>query len=146
LEVTLKEIKVRSKQYLMSSDANKMFAACKAFAVANNWQVSIAIVDDAGYILQVERLDGAVVQSPEIAILKARTAAISRVPTKSLEDVVTERPATTTFPGRLPVQGGVPIIYKGECLGGIGVSGVKSFEDEQVAIAGLKLWSEQQIE
>jgi glc operon protein GlcG len=137
---------VRSKQYLTSSDANKMLAACKAFAAANTWQVSIAIVDEAGYVLQVERLDGAIVQTPEIAILKARTAAILRVATKALEEVVTERPATVTFPGRLPVQGGVPILYKGECLGGIGVSGVKSFEDEQVAIAGLKLWSEQQIE
>jgi glc operon protein GlcG len=82
-------------------------------------------------------LDGAQGQSAAIATLKAQTAAAARTPTKVLEDVVQERPATAAFPGRLAVQGGVPIMHQGECVGGVGVSGVKSHEDEQVAKAGL---------
>ena len=112
-------------------------AACKIVASQNQWNVSIAIVDEAGYLLRLERLDGAVLQSPEIAILKAKTAALSRVPTKALEEVVKERPSTVSFPNRLSVQGGLPILYEGECIGGVGVSGVKSHEDETVAGAGI---------
>lgn len=85
----------------------------------------------------MERSDGAPLQSAQVAILKARTAALSRGATKALEDVVKDRPATIAFPGRLPVQGGVAIMYQGYCVGGIGVSGVKSQEDELVASAGL---------
>jgi glc operon protein GlcG len=128
---------MRNKPCLTASDAQKIMVACKNTAEQKNWSVSIAIVDDGGYLVHLERLDGAVLQSAEVAILKARTAALSRGPTKSLEEVVKDRPATVTFPGRLPVQGGVPLIYKGECIGGIGVSGVKSHEDEYVANAGL---------
>lgn len=95
------------------------------------------MVDEGGYLIRLERMDGAGLQSPEIATAKARTAALSRVPTKALEDVTKERVATVVFPGRLPVQGGLPIFYKGECVGGIGVSGVKSPEDEQIASAGV---------
>jgi uncharacterized protein GlcG (DUF336 family) len=113
-----------------------MMVACKAEAARNNWKVSIAVVDEGGYLLHLERLDGAGLQSPEIATLKARTAAIGRCPTKLLEDIAKDRPGTLTFPGRLPVQGGIPLFYEGECVGGIGVSGVKSPEDEQVALAG----------
>jgi len=99
--------------------------------------VAIAVVDEGGYLIQLERMDGAVLTSPEIAALKAKTAALARVPTKFLEDVTKERVATVVFPGRLPVQGGLPIFHEGECVGAIGVSGVKSPEDEQIAKAGL---------
>jgi glc operon protein GlcG len=125
------------KQCLTSLDAARMMNACKEAAVSNGWPVSIAIVDEGGYLLHAERLDGAPLPSVEIAMLKARTAALSRQATKTLEDRIKERPATAAFPGRLPIQGGVPILYEGECLGGIGVSGVQSHEDEQVASAGL---------
>ena len=114
-----------------------ILAACKAEAEKNQWKVSIAVVDEGGYLLHIERADGAPLPSAEIAQLKAKTAAIAKTPTKALEDVVKERPAVGLMPGRLPVQGGLPIIYKGECVGGIGVSGVKSPEDEIVAKAGL---------
>ncbi len=126
-----------SKYCLAAADAQKIVAACKAAAQSKKWDVSIAVVDDAGYLMHLERLDGAVLQSPEVATLKARTAAISRGTTKGLEEVVKDRPATATFPGRLPVQGGVPVIFRGQCVGGIGVSGAKSHEDEEVAKAGL---------
>jgi uncharacterized protein GlcG (DUF336 family) len=111
--------------------------AGKLEAIKNNWKVSIAVVDEGGYLLHLERMDGATLPSPEIATMKARTAALSRVPTKVLEDITKERAATLMFPGRLPVQGGLPILYEGECVGGIGVSGVKSAEDEQITSAGL---------
>jgi glc operon protein GlcG len=130
---------MRSKHCLTASDAQKIIVACNDAAQKNSWKVSVAIVDEGGYLIRLERLDGASLHSPELAFLKARTAALSRVPTKFLEELVKERPATIAFPGRLPVQGGVPVIYKGECIGGIGVSGAASPEDEQVANAGLAI-------
>jgi glc operon protein GlcG len=123
---------------LSAADAQKIVAACKIEAEKNKWNVSIAIVDDGGYLIHLERIDGAAGQSAAVATLKAQTAAAARTPTKALEDVVKERPAMAAFPGRLAVQGGLPILHQGECVGGVGVSGVKSFEDEQVAAAGLR--------
>lgn len=127
---------MRTKSTLSAADAATMMAAAKAEAVKNNWLVTIAVTDEAGYLLALERMDGAPLPSAEIAFLKAKTAAIAKAPTKVLEDVVKDRPAVGLMPGRLPVQGGVPVMYNGECVGGIGVSGVKSPEDEVVAIAG----------
>jgi len=123
---------------LTASDAEKIVTACKVEAVKNNWNVSIAVVDDGGFLVLLERLDGAVGQSALIATCKAQTAAATRTPTKALEEIVKVRPATVAFPGRVAVQGGLPIIYQGECVGAVGVSGAKSNEDEQVAAAGLK--------
>jgi glc operon protein GlcG len=96
------------------------------------------VVDDGGFLVHLERLDGAVGQSAAIATAKAQTAAATRTPTKVLEEIVKERPATVAFPGRVAVQGGLPIMHQGECVGAVGVSGVKSHEDEQVAGAGLR--------
>ncbi len=127
-----------TKSCLSNEDAHTIMAACKAEAEKNKWKVTIAIVDEAGYPLLLERLDGASLPSIDIARGKARAAALARTTTKNLEDTVKERPALLTFPDRIPVQGGVPIVYKGECVGGIGVSGVKSTEDEQIALAGSK--------
>lgn len=129
---------MRNKMCLTAADAEKIVAGCKAEAAKNKWNVSIAVVDDAGFLVHLERLDGAVGQSGTIATFKAQTAAATRTPTKALEDIVKERPATVAFPGRVAVQGGLPILYQGECVGGVGVSGAKSHEDEQVASAGLK--------
>ena len=129
---------MRTKLCLTADDAHKIIAACTAEARKNNWNVSIAIVDDAGFLLHLERLDGAVAQSATIATCKAQTAAATRLPTKALEEMVKERPATVAFPGRLAVQGGLPIMHQGECVGAVGVSGVKSHEDEQIAKAGLQ--------
>jgi len=123
---------------LTSDDAAKIVTAAKAEARKNNWNVTIAVVDDGGFLLHLERLDGAPAQSATIATAKAWTAAATRTPTKALEDIVKERPATAAFPGRVAVQGGLPILHQGECVGGVGVSGVKSHEDEQVAKAGLQ--------
>lgn len=127
---------MKTKTILDAADAAKMIAAAKAEAAKNNWLVSIAVVDEGGHLIHLERVDGAPLPSAEIAMLKAKTAAIAKAPTKALEEVVKDRPAVGLMPGRLPVQGGVPILHNGECIGGIGVSGVKSPEDEVVAIAG----------
>ncbi len=127
---------MRTKTVLTAEDAATMIEAAKAEAEKNNWLVTIAVVDEGGYLMHLERMDGAPLPSAEIAFLKAKTAAIAKAPTKALEDVVKDRPAVALMPGRLPVQGGVPVLYEGECIGGIGVSGVKSPEDEVVALAG----------
>lgn len=128
---------MRQKTVLTAEDAQKIVTAAKAEAVRNNWNVAIAVVDDTGYLIHLERMDGAGYHTPEIASLKARSSALSRTPTKSMEDLVKDRPGILAFPGRLPIQGGLPILHQGECVGGVGVSGVKSHEDEQIAQAGL---------
>lgn len=125
------------KTALSWADAQKMVAAAKNEAVKNQWKVSVAVVDEAGYLIHVERMDGAVLQSPDIATRKARTAALARNSTKALEETTKERPVMMVFPDRLALQGGLPILYESQCVGGIGVSGVKSHEDEQVAAAGI---------
>jgi glc operon protein GlcG len=128
---------MRNKPCLTADDVQKAMATCKAEAAKNKWAVTVAIVDDAGFMLHVERLDGAGPMTAEVAVGKARTAALTRRPTKFWEERVKERPSFIKFPDSLPIQGGVPILHQGECLGAIGVSGVQSHEDEQVANAGI---------
>ena len=128
---------MRNRPALTASDVQKMVAACRNEATKNKWNVTIAVVDDAGHMLYLERMDGAGPMTAEVAAGKASTAAVTRRPTKFWEDRVKERPAFVKFPGNLPIQGGVPIMYQGECVGGIGVSGVQSHEDEQIANAGV---------
>jgi uncharacterized protein GlcG (DUF336 family) len=128
---------MRNKPSLTSVDAHKMMAACKAEAQKNKWNVTIAIVDDAGYSLLVERMDGSGPISAEVAVGKARTSAITKRPTKFWEDRVKERPAFLSFPSDVMFQGGLPLMHQGDCVGAIGVSGVQSHEDEQIAQAGV---------
>jgi glc operon protein GlcG len=128
---------MRQKPCLTADDAERILHAARAFAVARQWRVTIAVVDDAGFLLRLERMDGASFQSPEVATMKAKTAALSRGPTKRMEDMVRERPGMLRFPDRLPIQGGLPLMHEGECVGGIGVSGVQSHEDEEIAAAGV---------
>jgi glc operon protein GlcG len=128
---------MRNKPTLTLADAHKMMAACKAEAEKNKWQVAIAILDDGGYLLHFERMDGAGKLSAEVAIGKARTAALTGRLTKFFEDRVKERPAFATFPAGLLIQGGLPIKHENDTMGAIGVSGVQSHEDEQIAQAGI---------
>ena len=128
---------MRSKPCLTSADGHKMMAACKAEAEKNKWSVTIAIVDDAGILLYLDRLDGASAPTAEVATAKAKTSAVTRRPSKFWEDRIKDRPAFLNFPGVLQIQGGLPILHQGECVGAIGVSGVQSHEDEQVAKAGI---------
>lgn len=128
---------MRQKPCLTSSDVHRMAAACRAAAERNKWNVTIAIVDDAGVLFHLDRMDGAALTTVEVAIAKARTSAISRRPSKVWEDRVKERPAFLNFPGVLQIQGGLPILHAGDCVGAIGVSGVQSHEDEEIAKAGI---------
>jgi len=128
---------MRNKPALTASDVQQMAAACRAEAEKNKWNVTVAIVDDAGFLLYLERLDGAGPMTAEVAAAKARTAAVTRRSTKIWEDLVKDRPVMMKFPDNLPIQGGVPIMAQGECVGAIGVSGVQSQQDEQIASAGI---------
>lgn len=129
---------MRNKPTLTCADAKKMMAACLAEAQKNKWNVTVAIVDDAGYPLLVERMDGCGPISAEVAVGKARTSAVTRRPTKFWEDRVKERAGFLTFPTPgVMFQGGLPLMHQNECVGAIGVSGVQSHEDEQIAQAGV---------
>jgi glc operon protein GlcG len=127
---------MRNKPCLTSADVKTMLAACEAEAAKNKWAVSIAIVDDGGYLLGLARMDGASAITAEVSLGKARTSAMTKRPSKFFEDRIKERPAFAGFPAGILIQGGVPVMHDGECVGAIGVSGVQSQEDEQVAQAG----------
>lgn len=128
---------MRTKPCLTSAETKQMMAACLAEAERNGWEVTIAIVDDAGVLLSLERMDGAPAISATVAPDKAKASALTKLPTKFWEDRVKERPAFANFPAGSLIQGAVPVIYEGECVGAIGVSGVQSSQDEQIARAGL---------
>jgi glc operon protein GlcG len=128
---------MRTKPCLSLADVKKMLAACESEAVKNNWAVAISIVDDGGFLLGFQRMDGTPTISAEVALGKARTSAMTRRPSKFFEDRVKDRPAFVTFPAGLLIQGALPVMHQNECVGAIGVSGVQSHEDEQIAQAGI---------
>ncbi len=127
---------MRTKPSLTSADVKKILAACEAEAAKNKWAVAISIVDDGGFLLGFHRMDGAPPISAEVSMGKARTSAMTKRPSKFFEDRVKERPAFVGFPAGILIQGGVPLIHDNDCVGAIGVSGVQSHEDEQIAHAG----------
>jgi uncharacterized protein GlcG (DUF336 family) len=130
---------MKTKFTLESADVKAIAAAAEAEALANNWAVSICIVDDGGHLLSFQRLDGAAPISAHIAPGKARTAALGRRESKVYEDIINGgRVSFLSAPGlEGMLEGGVPIMKDGQCLGAVGVSGVKSTEDAQVAKAGI---------
>jgi glc operon protein GlcG len=127
---------MRTRPALTLSDVKKLLAACEAEAAKNKWSVAVSIVDEGGYLLGFQRMDGAPAISAEVSMGKARTSAMTKRPSKFFEDRVKERPAFVNFPAGILIQGGVPLIHQNECVGAIGVSGVQSHEDEQIALAG----------
>lgn len=130
---------MKSKPVLELADIKKLAAAAEAEAATHGWAVSIAVVDDGGHLLYLQRLDGAAAISAHIAPAKARTAALGRRDSKVYEDMINGgRQSFLSVPvldGML--EGGLPIMKDGQCLGAVGVSGVKSQEDARVAIAGI---------
>lgn len=130
---------MQTKFTLELTDVKAIVAAAEAEALKNNWAVTIAVVDDGGHLLCLQRLDGAAAISAHIAPAKAHTAALGRRETKLYEDVVnggrTSFLSAPDIKGLL--EGGVPIMKDGQCLGAVGVSGVKSNEDAQIAKAGI---------
>jgi uncharacterized protein GlcG (DUF336 family) len=130
---------MQTKPTLELSDIKAIAAAAEAEALKNHWAVTIAIVDDGGHLLWLQRLDGAAAISAQIAPAKANTAALGRRESKSYEDVVNGgRTSFLSAPGlKGLLEGGVPIMKDGQCLGAVGVSGVKSTEDAQIAKVGI---------
>ncbi len=130
---------MRSKQVLTLADVKKIAAAAEAEAVANKWPVTIAIVDDGGNLLWLQRLDGVAPISASIAPSKARTAALGQRETKIYEDVINNGRYSFLSAPNIDglLEGGVPIMANGDCVGAVGVSGVKSNEDAQIAKAGI---------
>lgn len=129
---------VADKKVLTLDGARKAAAAAEAEARKNNWNVVIAIVDDGGHLIYLQRIDGTQTGSIQVAIDKARTAQAFKRPTKVFEDAIAGgRQALLGLHGALPLEGGLPIMAGGQLVGAIGVSGVKSTEDAQVAKAGI---------
>jgi len=130
---------MKSKPVLEVQDVKAMAAAAEAEALQNGWAVSISIVDDGGHVLWQLRLDGAAPISAAIAPAKARTAALGRRESKVYEDIINGgRFSFLSAPGiEGLLEGGVPILRDGQCLGAVGVSGVKSSEDAQIARAAI---------
>jgi glc operon protein GlcG len=130
---------MKTRPMLTLEDCHKISAAAEAEAKKNNWIVAIAILDDGGHPLHLVRMDGASPFNARTATAKARTAAETRRSTLVWEErIKAGRTAMLGMPGITPVQGGLPIIVEGTCVGGIGVSGVQSHEDEQICAAGIK--------
>ncbi len=122
-------------------NARKVIAAAEVEAKKNNWPVAIAVVDNAGFLVAFQRLDNTQLGSVKVAIKKAETSAKFRRPTKAFEDTLAMGGANLkilSLPGALPIEGGLPIVHEGKIIGAIGVSGVKSTEDGQIAAAGLE--------
>lgn len=128
---------MRNRPSLTSADVKKMLAVCEEEAIKNKWNVSIAILDDGGHLLGFHRMDGCPPSAVKVSIGKATTSALTGLPSKFFEERVKERPAFVTFPAGTLTQGALPILHHNECVGAIGVSGVQSHEDEQIAQAGI---------
>ncbi|MDH5264063.1 MAG: heme-binding protein [Betaproteobacteria bacterium] len=128
-----------AKKVLTLEAAKLMAAAAEAAALKNGWRVVIAVVDDGGHALLVQRIDGTQSSSVPTAMGKARSAVAYKRPTRVLEEMINQGRYSFLSAGGDPValQGGLPIEVDGQLLGGIGVSGVKASDDEMVAQAGL---------
>ncbi len=129
---------IADKKALTLDGAKKIAAAAEAEAKKNNWTVVIAIVDDGGHLVYLARVDGTQTGSIDVAIRKARTAAAFKRPTKVFDELAKTRPSIVTIGGdAILLEGGIPIMVGGQLLGGVGVSGVTSQQDAQVAQAGI---------
>lgn len=133
------DLAMKTTSLLELADLKRMAAAAEAEALAHGWAVTIAIVDAGGHLLWLQRLDGAPPVSAQIAPAKAHAAALGRRDSKVYEDVINNgRYSFLSAPGLSGLlEGGVPILVDGHCLGAVGVSGVKSSEDAQIARAGI---------
>jgi uncharacterized protein GlcG (DUF336 family) len=130
---------MNTKPFLSLAEVKRIAAAAEAEALAHRWAVTIAVVDDGGHLLWLQRLDGAAPVSAQIAPAKARTAALGRRESRLYEEMINQgRASFLSAPGiEGLLEGGVPITVDGHCIGAVGVSGVKSVEDAQIAKAGI---------
>lgn len=129
---------MKSKPILTVEDIKKIAAAAEREAVTNGWNVAIAICDDGGHLLWLLRMDGNPPSSVDLAIHKARTAALGRRESRIYEEMInTGRTSFLSAPLTAMLEGGVPIVAEGQYIGAVGVSGVKSAQDAQIAKAGI---------
>ncbi|MBB5216797.1 GlcG/HbpS family heme-binding protein [Parapusillimonas granuli] len=130
---------MKTKPMLSASDVKTILAGAEEHALKNNWAVTISVVDDGGHVLGLLRLDDAAPISAQISPAKARTAALGRRESKTYEDTINQgRTAFLSAPGlEGMLEGGVPIVVDGRIVGAVGVSGVKSSEDVEIARAGI---------
>lgn len=127
-----------SKPILTLADAKRIAAAAEIEAQKNNWQVVIAVVDDGGHLIYLQRGHDTQFGSVETAIMKAHAAVAFQRPTKMSEEaVMSGRLIHLALPGVIPAEGGLPLLVNGTAVGGIGISGVRSFQDGQIAAAGV---------
>lgn len=135
---------MRTKHGLTLADAKRVAAAAEAEAVRQGWNVVIAIQDDGGNLLYLQRMDDTQIGSVGVAQEKALTAIRFKRPSKAFEEAVAGgRMVMTTLPGATPIEGGLPLLYRGEVVGAIGVSGVLSSQDGIVAKAGADVLAQQ---
>ena len=126
------------KKVLTLEAAKKIAAAAETEARKNNWNVVIAVVDDGGHLVYLQRIDGTQTGSIDVAIGKARTSAAFKRPTKVFDELAKTRPSITSIsPNAVLLEGGVPVLVGGQVLGAVGVSGVTSQQDAQIADAGI---------
>ena len=138
-ESSTRQPPLKTKSYLTSADVRLMAVAAEADALKNQWAVTIAIVDDGGHLLWLQRMDGAAPISSHIAPAKARTAALGRRESRVYEEMINQGRVSFLSAPQLEgmLEGGVPVMVDGQCVGAVGVSGVKSTEDAQVARAAI---------
>lgn len=130
---------MKTKPYLTLEDVKKIAAGAEAEALRNNWAVAFAIVDDGGHLLWFQRLDGVPPISSHLAPAKARTAALGRRESRIYEEIINNGRVSFLSAPELEgmLEGGVPVVIDGHVIGAVGVSGVKSTEDAQIAKAGI---------
>jgi uncharacterized protein GlcG (DUF336 family) len=129
---------MRTVPQLELADAQRVAAAARTKAVAEGWAVVIAIVDDGGHLMLLERADGVQKGSVVVAQEKAKTALLFKRPSKAFEDMVNGgKPQMASLPGATPIEGGLPLLVDGQVVGAIGISGVTSAQDGQIAAAGV---------
>lgn len=126
------------KKAMTMEGAKKIAAAAEKEARANNWNVVIAVVDDGGHLVYLQRMDGTQTGSIDVAIGKARTSAAFKRPTKVFDDLAKTRPSIVSIGGdAVLLEGGIPVMAGGQLVGAVGVSGVTSQQDAQIAQAGI---------
>lgn len=138
---------MKTKHYLTLADAEFLLEQSHQFAIENSFNVSIAIVDESGNLLAMKRMDGASPMTANLCLEKAKCSAVSRRPSKAFEDIIKNGQmgflTMQTFSGML--EGGEPILFEGQLVGAIGVSGVKSFQDAEIAQFAIDKFLAQQV-
>lgn len=131
------QAQLADKKVLTLDETKKMVAAAESEATRNNWNVVIAVVDDGGHLIYLQRMDGTQHGSIDVAIGKAKTSIAFKRPTKLYDDFAKTRPSLLSLTDFTLIEGGVPVTVGGQVIGAIGVSGVTSQQDAQIAEAGL---------